>query len=32
MPKIVFVDKDDNVIGSGAREEALRKGAILFIV
>ena len=32
MPKIVFVDKNDNVIGSGTREEALRKGIIRRIV
>ena len=32
MPKIVFVDKNDNVIGSGTREEALQKGIIRRIV
>ncbi len=32
MPKIVFVDKDDNVIGSGTREEARQKGIIRRIV
>lgn len=32
MTKIIFVDKNDNVIGSGTREEALQKGIIRRIV
>lgn len=32
MPKIIFVDEKDNVIGSGTRAEALEKGIIHRIV
>lgn len=32
MTKITFVDKDDNVIGSGTRKEALERGIIHRIV